>query len=149
MTRPLDGRGEGDGGGGEVGGWERRGKGGWGRGILPVATRCPPSSPVVTRCTLPSSVITSCHSLIPVVTRYYLLSPVSTVVTRRHPSSPVVPVVIPFPIPLLPTPSPIPSPLPFLDNTLITGKNLSNSRAIFTQKFISSPNIIRFLSFID
>ena len=89
-----------------------------------------------------------CHSLSPVVTRYYPLSPVSTAVTRRQPMSSVV-TRRTRRHRLPPSPSPLPSPPPFLESTLITGENLIISGVLFTQKFISSPNIIRFLSFIN
>ena len=101
---------------------------------------CHPSSPVVS-CRHPlSPVAARRHSLLPVVTRS---DPSSTDVIRRQTRNPSYPSSSPSPYPF-----PLPSPPPFLENTLITGKNLINSVVLFSQKFLSSPNIIQFLSFI-
>ena len=120
---------------------ERGGKGGGGEGYYLL-------SPVVPCRHLLSPVAARCHSLSTVVTRYYPLSPVGTAVTRRQLMSSVV-TRRTRRHPLPPNHSPLPSPPPFLENTLIAGENLINSVVLFNQKFISWPNIIRFLSFID
>ena len=136
--------GKGGGGAGErgEGEWgERGGKGEGGEGYYLF-------SPVVPCSHMLSPVAGRCHSLSPVVTRYYPLSPVGTAVTRRQLMSSVV-TRRTRRHPLSPNPSPLPSPPHFLENTLITGENLIISGVLFTQKFISWPNIIRFLLFID